>query len=221
LRSKRSFSRRMRTQEHLIRLQPIKLAQEIIYILCEGETECAYLQKLAQDLRLTSVIVKVGKGSAPISIVEQAIYLAENEPDIDHVFCVFDKDAHESFERASRYLMDYQTHNTNSKIPNIEIFTSVPCFEIWLFLHFNYSTKSYVGTRNKSAADHLLSDLQRHLPQYKKGANIAWYNHLVDKQVVALANAKRLQQYNYETKSNNPATDIHELVEFLISKRKV
>jgi hypothetical protein len=198
----------MRIEKQLIRKGAIKSTQEVVHIFCEGETECSYFRKLAQDLRLTSVKAHLGKGSAPITIVEQAIYLAENEPDIDHIFCVFDKDEHESFDRASRYLID-------SKIPNIKIFTSVPCFEIWLLLHFGYSTKSYIAIRNKSAADHLLSDLQRHLPQYKKGSNIGWYSHLIDKHVIAITNARRLQKYNQETQSSNPATNVHELVEFL------
>ncbi|HLF67562.1 MAG TPA: RloB family protein [Gammaproteobacteria bacterium] len=217
MRSRRIYSHRMRAEERLIRSQQIKSAYKTIHIICEGETECAYFRKLSQDLRLSSVIVHKGNGSAPISIVAQAISLAEKEPDIDHIFCVFDKDEHESFERASHCLIGYQLQKANNIIPNIKIFTSIPCFEIWLLLHFAYSTKSYIAIRNKSAADHLLGDLQKHLPEYKKGANVAWYNQLVDKQVIALMNAKRLQRYNLETQSNNPATNIHELIAFLQS----
>ena len=210
----------MRGTRQLARPKATKSFHEIIHIICEGDTECGYCRKFIQDIRLPAVTVDLGKGSAPISIIEQAIELAENNSDIDHILCIFDKDEHESYERAYNVLRRYKLKNIGKPIPDIKIFTSVPCFEIWLLLHFKYTTKPYASSSKKSAADHVCRDLKEHVAEYEKGIKIDLYSYLKDKQGIALINAKKLKKHNAKIDSINPSTNMHELIEFLINKSK-
>jgi hypothetical protein len=131
-----------------------------------------------------------------------------------------DHDNHESLKRAINKLKTYTPKHKDKSKPLCQAIISTPCFEIWLLLHFIYTTKSYVTSEKKSAAELVISDLIKKLPLYSKSVS-NWFNHLVDKQQVAIKNAKKLQEYNVKTKSTNPATNMHELVEYLINLKCV
>ena len=135
-----------------------------ILIVCEGEkTEPRYLRNLIQLLRVPSAKVSVhGEGgSAPISVVEHAEKILKQDPDFETVFLVFDRDRHQSYNRAvdkCRSLVE----NSSSEIAFIPI-TSVPCFEYWLLLHVSVSAKPYgADPTGASPADNLISDLKKH-----------------------------------------------------------
>jgi len=68
-------------------------------------------------------------------------------------------------------------------------------------------------------SEQLTNDLLIKLPSYSK-KNIYWFNDLIDKQKTAIINAKRLQKHNKATNSKNPATNMHELIEYLINLKK-
>jgi len=89
--------------------------RSVTLIVCEGETEREYLAVLCNRLGLlpTEVILAENTGgSAPISVVACAERRATERGGYDHIFCVFDRDSHESFERArsrirDRHMPDY------------------------------------------------------------------------------------------------------------------
>lgn len=146
--------------------------KERILIVCEGEkTEPRYLNNLIRQLRVSTAEVRVhGKGgSAPISVVEHAEKILEQDPDFKTVFLVFDRDRHESYNRAINKCKSL-AENKLSKIALMPI-TSVPCFEYWLLLHVSESTKPYgVDPIGASPAANLISDLKKHsvFSNYKK-----------------------------------------------------
>jgi hypothetical protein len=54
------------------------------------------------------------------------------------------------------------------------------------------------------------------LPSYKKNAK-AWLKDLIDKLDTAIKNSKKLQEHNNKTASTNPATNMHEMIEYLMT----
>lgn len=210
--------KKFRKAKELARQKAKKSPHETVQIICEGKTEFGYLNKLVKFFRLNTanVIVVTSKGSAPISIVEHGIEIAKNTSNIDCITCVFDRDNHESYERAIKKIKDHSPKRNDKSKPKYKTITSAPCFEIWLLLHFFYTTKAYESSGNKSAADNLIIDLRKHLTTYAKNT-LDWFDNLVCNLSIAIKNARQLQEYNNDTSSNNPATNIHELIEYLIT----
>lgn len=184
---------------------------------CEGEkTEVNYFKNLIHIHRLNTANIEVihsEKGTAPISIVNHAIKLARKRPYLDRVYCIFDRDDHNSFDQAIKKLSDHSYKNKRTKFYAI---TSTPCFEIWPLLHFKYTTKQFLKTQNNSAGDNLITELRIHLPNYKKNI-LDLYKHLKEHLPNAFKNAEKLRQDNESTKSKNPSTDVDQIVSYLIN----
>lgn len=112
-----------------------------ILIVCEGsETEPRYFRALRAELKLGAVDIQVeGESceSAPISVVDYALELkarARRQVPYDAVWCVIDRDNHESFDRAI----------DKAAAHGIQVAASVRQFEVWFLLHFVYSTRSWL-----------------------------------------------------------------------------
>lgn len=103
-----------------------------VLIVCEGEkTEPNYFEWLKDHFRLNNANVTVtGKcGSDPHSVVDHAIwrYKVDRTSDaFDKVFCVFDRDVHDTYLQALDKIASIKPKNTFVAI------TSEPCFEYWL-----------------------------------------------------------------------------------------
>jgi hypothetical protein len=93
--------------------------------------------------------------------------------------------------------------------------TSWPCFELWMLLHFRYSSAPIAKTGKKSSGDMACEELRRHVPAYQKGHKTV-YEELLPKLTAAMVNARRLQKENVRTGANNPATRVHEIVDYLL-----
>ena len=77
--------------------------RERALIVTEGsKTEPEYFRRLILELGLTTPRVKItgDGGSAPISVVEYAESLLAEDPDFEHVFLVFDRDRHTTYDAA-------------------------------------------------------------------------------------------------------------------------
>jgi len=186
-----------------------------VLIVCEGEkTEPNYFNGLKDHYGLNSANVEVcGEcGSDPSSIVEfaNARYREErNAGDpFDRVYCVFDKDTHTSYQQAIDQI--------NRATPKRTFFatTSVPCFEYWLLLHFQYTTRSYEALLGNSAGNQLLRELKAAMPDYEKGKQDI-FPVLLDQLEFAKHNAARALDAGKSGHTDNPTTHVHELVEYL------
>ncbi|MCY1285190.1 RloB-like protein [compost metagenome] len=200
----------------LSRRGPTKKALPFYLIVCEGEkTEPNYFNELRNFERISTVYVKVcGEcGSAPISVVEYAVGLYERMVSegnsVEGVFCVFDRDNHASFHAACA-LID----RTQVKGVPIHTIYSIPCFEYWLILHFQYHRSPFVGTGRASVAGMVLRELAQHF-KYQKGAS-GIYEQLKPLQNRAIENAKRAVADFEDTGNDNPLTYVHDLVEKLL-----
>ena len=181
--------------------------RQLALIVCEDEkTEPNYFRALCAHLHINTAAVQIPpntRGSAPISVVEFAAQKFLTDGGYDHTFCVFDKDAHESYDRAIRTAATYAARDPNP-IP-IRTITSVPCFEFWLLLHFEPVTRPM-----RRCAD-VIAQLKRHLPGYEKGADDIFEN-LLPRTDAALRNARLVRTQQAAARADNPLTDVDRLV---------
>lgn len=208
--------RKARLAKHLARRRSKRESCDRVLIVCEGsKTELNYLRDLRDSLKLSSANIEIygNSGSSPKSVVWYAKRRLSEEKEkgdtYDKVYCVFDKDTHSSYTQAI---------NECKKTSRAQIccaITSVPCFEYWLLLHHEYSTKPFTSAGNRSACDNLIRDLRKHLRNYSKGTK-GWFNELNNRTDQAISHSEQALQAAYKHGTDNPTTRMHELVKFLL-----
>jgi hypothetical protein len=85
------------------RKDSIRESSPAMLIVCEGITEEIYFKSLRSQLNLKTtqiVIANNKKDSAPINLVKKAEELQHQDDGFEIIFCVFDKDQHQSFDSA-------------------------------------------------------------------------------------------------------------------------
>lgn len=193
---------------------------DVVLIVCEGEkTERNYFFGLREELRLSSANIKVvnnPKGTDPLNIVDFAINeYAKDRAYYDRIYCVFDKDKHTTFNAAVG-----KAKNTRLKKKiTLHAITSIPCFEIWLLLHYEYTTRSFCAAGNDSNCALVVSKLKTHIPDYEKG-NPDIFEKVKSKLDAAISNAKSLEIFHQNSGTDNPSTKVHELIEYLQNLKK-
>jgi hypothetical protein len=195
------------------RRAPVREPYDVVLIVCEGrKTEPNYLEGLRVAYRLSSVNIRVIQPprSDPVSIVNFAIEQMREDQEYDRGYCVFDRDNHANFVRAIR-MLNISDLGRRGKLWAI---TSVPCFEIWLLLHYRYTSGAYSAIGEESACARVIRDVRQHFPNYEKGHKtvFAGMAPMLDQ---ALTRAERLEKHNADTESSNPATRMHHLVNYL------
>ena len=198
---------------------PARQPQPRILIVCEDSKSSAYyLQDLSRELGLNAVKVEGERcGSAPKSVLEyaQKLYVQSKQDGdaYDRVYCVFDRDQHPCFDITAEEVKSLRPKNTFLAV------TTTPCFEFWLLLHFAPNAKPYHATQNKSPCDNANSDLKSYWVNYGKSRRDI-YTFTKDKTQTAITFAKQLANDNIKTGSNNPQTNMHELIEYLQSIKR-
>ena len=217
--------RKARESADLQRVSSEREKNKRYLIVCEGtKTEPQYFAELLQDLRIPKDWVRIAPndGSSPDRIVKHALQLyaddaASGDP-YDAVYCVFDRDDHPTFDEAVQRTK--RLKNARKPKPLIAI-TSIPCFEVWLLLHFGYTTQPFHAAGKKSVGDQVVAKLKKvqGFKNYAKGQK-GVYKQLKDKLQTALQSAEKLRQHCAATNSSNPATDIDDLVSILQGLRR-
>ena len=194
------------------RKEKVRESYDVVLIVCEGsKTEPEYFEGLKRAYRLSGANIKIvpGDGNDPVSIVKHA--LAEyRKGGYDRAFCVFDRDGHANYYEA----LDRAASSPPGKKGRLEAVTSVPCFEIWVLLHFVYTTAPFAVAGGKSACEKVIEAVREHLPEYEKTMTDV-FQKLQPNVDTAVTHAERLVQHNRDTGSKNPATTVHELVKYL------
>jgi len=129
---------------------------QILWIICEGETEKYYFQKLKSAERVERINVRVTTNTSALKIVDYACNFVQRDRDFengDRVFCVFDRDSNSNEQP--------QQASQKAKEKGIEIIFSNPSFEFWLLLHFAYLSQRFEN-------DQVLSKLRKYLPKYPR-----------------------------------------------------
>ena len=184
--------------------------RQLALLVCEDEKSVPdYLHALCVHLHINTAAVRNPpntRGSAPISVVRFAAEKYQLDGGYDHTFCIFDKDEHESYNRALREIEIFASR-ANNPIP-MRAITSVPCFEFWLLLHFEPVTRPM-----RLCAD-VIARLQRHIPGYVKGANDI-FDVLLPRTDTAIRNARLVRRQQAASRAENPLTNFDQLIEQL------
>lgn len=212
--------RRERGKKNLERKKAKREPYDRVLIVCEGEkTEPNYFRDLIIANRINSANVEIDGscGSSPISVWQHALETYKSEQrkgdPYDRVYCVIDRDSHQSYRRVLEQASRMRPSNTFFVIP------SIPCFEYWILLHFDYRTKPYSGAQTGSPCESLIDELKGFLPEYEKGAS-GLYNLIAAQTDYAIHNSQRAIQHARDTGTEEPTTYVHELVAYLRKLKK-
>jgi len=204
--------RKERKTQSLRRRRATKAPYDTILIVCEGEkTEPNYFTELKSAFRLSNANIKIcGHGSGPLRVVKFAIETYQKEQEFDRVYCVFDRDRHTTYNVA----IDKIKRTRLGKGSKIFAIPSVPCFEFWLLLHFEYTTRQFNAPDDGSICAEVIKELRNYLPAYQKG-NQDIFNTIQDKLETAITNARRVEKFHQTSGTDNPSTMVYSLVEDL------
>ncbi|MCK5384118.1 MAG: RloB domain-containing protein [Alphaproteobacteria bacterium] len=191
-----------------------------VLIICEDSVSAPnYFERLFKHFDLTTAEIIVCGGecdSAPSSVVKYGEDYLEQDDDFEYVFFVFDRDTHETYDSALAKIAGLNKKR-EYKLTSIQAITSNPCFELWLKLHFDGSTKPYHEGK-KSPANSLIDDLKKikAFKDYSKDSKCIYFDDIKDHIDTAIKNAKSLIQDGIGTGGDkhhaNPSTLIHELI---------
>lgn len=182
-----------------------------VLIVTEGsETEPTYFRDLCADPRynLTSVDVDGSCDPNPMSVVEHGLEQFEEDGDYDRLYCVFDWDRRDEFDRAVEWLENMRENEGWSVYWTF----SIPCFEYWVLLHYEHTASAY--THPDSPCSQVVRDVKAHLPNYRKGMTDL-YDRTKPFLEDALERSSRRWKQAREAGSLNPSTKVHRLVSYL------
>lgn len=200
----------IRNGRSLSRTQGKRLPKPLVLIVCEGITEKLYFEGMCKDFSSTTIDVRINtaKGSAPINVVNYAEKIGQKprEP-YDHIYCVFDRDNHETFQEACDRIVILSTRKRNPL--DIKGAISIICFEIWILLHFKKIDKQFAN------GDEVIKFIEKNncINKYNK-SDPDLFNKIKNKVGDAIKNAQWLEERAIGN-NRNPYTNIHHLVLFL------
>ena len=183
--------------------QPQASSKPRILILCEGQkTEHFYFAALKVEMRLSSVRVwRPSKVRGLRGLTRAADDAGLNDPGLDEIWCVLDHDGRE--EEVRQFAVWHERASKRRSGPRIEAVISDPCFEYWLLLHFEHTTRPFdkVG-----GCEQAIRMLRRHVNDYRKGDR-RFFESLRGRRDMAIENAERASRAG-----PSPGTDIGLLV---------
>lgn len=187
-----------------------------ILLVCEGaKTEPNYFNSLIRTLGLRAAsIIVVGAEceSAPISVYEYAARRFKEERGINEVYCIFDRDRHQTFDAACDAIQRHPSQKFRAII-------SDPCFEFWLLLHFKYTRKPFVAQGGRSPGEVVLKELLEQWPDYAKG-KLDVFASLKDTLDKASTGSRMARADATSTGERNPSTEVDILIDRLTALAK-
>lgn len=217
----RDNSPKIRQRAQLERKQNQRASYDRVLIVSEGsKTEPLYFKEIKNALRLQTANVEVhpsALGTEPIQVVRYAknLFMA-GDPHrrirakaFEKVFAVFDRDDHKSYFDALKLTgsLDGKMRNDVKQPVEFKAVASVPCFELWLLLH-------YEDIRHPLHRDEVLTRLKQHIAGYDKGAGGSFAATKANLHI-ASQRARNLAALSTAFNDNEPFTDIVELVALL------
>ena len=177
---------------------------------------------MAHKLHTANVQVRPSElGTEPTQVVQYARDLFEHgdvhkrigKRSFEQVFAVFDRDDHKSYFDALKLAasLDKKLRNDNNQPVVFRAIASVPCFELWLLLH-------YEDILHPLHRDEVMLRLKKYIPSYEKGMDKIFLN-TQDKLDIAIKRARKLE-HNTALDGREPFTDIVQLVDLLNSLRR-
>lgn len=216
-------SPRVRQDAELKRKKARRASYDRILIVSEGsKTEPLYFGEIRQLYKLHTANVQVqpsGFGTQPLQVVEYAeqLFLKGDagkgiQPRaFERVYAVFDRDDHPSYHAAltKAAALNKKLKSELNVTVRFEAIASVPCFELWLLLHF----EDVLAPMHRSE---VYLRLGHYLTAYAKGKSgqfAATRQHLAR----ATERATQLGRQYSAHDGEQPFTDIYRLVSLLTS----
>lgn len=214
-----------RQRKQLERKLGRRASYDRILIVSEGsKTEPNYFGEIRAAYRLHTANVEVQPselGTAPIQVVQYAKELFENgdrhkhilQRAFEQVYAVFDRDDHDSYRDALNLAatFDGKLRNDNKQPVCFRAVASVPCFELWLLLH-------YEDIQAPIHRDEVTRRLRQHFPDYEKGTARAFATTR-DRLDTATKRAQALAARFNACSDPEPYTAIADLVMLLTTLR--
>ncbi len=164
-----------RQRDKLARKQGRRDAYDRILIVSEGsKTEPNYFNEIRRFYRLHAANIQVchsASGTSPLQVVEYARDLfLRGDPHtkigaraFDTIYAVFDRDDHQNYFAALDLAKKLNENHKNDDKRAVQFFSiaSIPCFELWLLLHFE-------DINAPLHRNDVSKRLKTHLPDYEK-----------------------------------------------------
>ncbi len=212
---------RERRKNDLQRRKGKRPQHDRILVVCEGtKTEPHYFDEIRRfhKLQTASVQILPGQiGTAPIQVVEyaEALFLEGDTHKkilphrFDRVYAVFDRDDHASFQAALQHAQSIDGHyRSDEKRPvAFRAIASVPCFELWLLLHFE-------DIQHPLHRNDVVHRLKTHINGYHKGMQ-GLFEATANQLELAARRAQALSSLPAPANDTEPYTAAYELAMLL------
>jgi len=206
----------------LTRRAAVRRPYDRLLIVCEGaKTEPQYLCEIRQACRLATAHVQVLHsqfGTEPQQVLDYALAVFRQGDrergvrarEFDRIAVVFDRDEHQTYHAAlaKAQAKSGRLKNDNGAAVSVDVVASVPCFELWLLLHF----EDVYAPLNRQEA---MGRLKMYLPRYEKGSGGHWAA-MRDRVHLATQRAQRLAETTTAHDGTQPYTAVHEIVSRLV-----
>lgn len=186
-----------------------------ILIVGEGQTEKLYFESFPV-LTLTVKAVDLG-GQSKMKLIEATESIIQNnDTEYDEVWCVFDMD----IKHGEKEFSDFDNAIESGVTKGYKIAYSNDCFELWFYLHYNYTDqknhrKFYYQALGKQWDCNYENDGKKY--KFCKNLFSLLKDDLKASQENAIKRSRKLyrQQADLDYHKQNPITKVFELVEFL------
>lgn len=179
-------------------------SEKVLIIVCDGErTEDSYFCNWKAFLGPTRIVIRnfnVRSGGNPLKAVRAAAKLKRGERDFHELWCVCDVD-----NTSKEQVAEAKVVATRE---GIKLCLSKRCFEVWLALHFERSTRSVTSEQEA------ISLVRKHIPTYADRVKVAPFSLLLPRSEDACGNASWLEERGLD----DPQTDVHQLVRQLLAE---
>jgi RloB-like protein len=208
----RTLKGRAKPTSNLRRRQPTREPYDRILIVCEGEkTEPNYFNEIRQEVRISTLHIRIlhSEGTQPLQVVSFAESEFQKTKQFEKVFAVFDRDDHTTYANAiaKAESLNGKLKNDEGKRVTFKAIVSVPCFELWLLLHYA-DIQSYFHRRV------ILHQLRTHIINYEKGQD-GIYKLTQENLTIATERSQFLKKRFSRIPGDEAYTDVDEIVGIL------
>lgn len=165
-----------------------------IKVFCDGVTEEYYLQSIGDKIEHDTIsfnIRSLPKRADQFNrVFEEIQSLLSDKKQYTLIFYILDMDTIYAQGKLQQYTeaRDKCLHSRNAN-GRLFIIETMPCFEFWLLLHYDFVTKPF------NCCDDVVRELKKHWPDYVKNSKCARqiYDKLQDSLDAAIERARSIE----------------------------
>lgn len=171
-----------------------------------------YFSGLVQDLGLDDrVTIHTSDANNPAVIIENALRIYKEQGPFQRLYAlVCHEDQEESLCHAQTLLSDYAIEHQGI----FRMVISIPSFDLWLLLHWMGTSLEYEN--DYELASYIRNKLMQHMPMEYSEESTDLFKHLRPGLTDAIRRSQTLTYLNVSLPTPVPATEVHEVVSFLL-----